>query len=112
MQEFNHYGQNNLFKIIHHKSKLDNYVKMSFLRLGKGEIEIFYQNLENKDIIPEKTLVFQVLNEAGEIIHLYLLSRLQVIEQRLEFIKYKIGHANLYYTLEDDNLYFKDLSND
>lgn len=113
MQEFSYKGQNNLFKIIHHNTKLDDHVKMSFLRLGKGEIEIFYHHLENKEIIPENTLIFQVCDKQGYIIHLYLLSRLNVIEKGIDYIKYKIGHANLYYELDDDdNLDLKNISND
>ena len=110
MQEFNYKGQNNNFKIIHFNSELDNYVKMSFLKLGKGEIEIFYNDLGNKDLIPESTIVFQVGNNKGETIHLYLLSRLSIIEKRTDYIKYKIGYAHLYYEFEDDDeIDFKDL---
>ena len=101
MQEFNVKGQNNNFRIVHHKDELDSHVKMSFLRLGRGEIEIFY-DLENYEIKPEEILIFQVFNKEGEVEHIYLLSRLQVLEQRDDYIKYKIGHANLYYVLEDD----------
>lgn len=102
MQEFNYKGQNNRFKIIHHKADINDNVSMAFLKLGKGEIEIFYHNLDDYKIIPEETIIFQVFDKDGTVKHLYLLSRLQVMNQGVNFIKYKIGHGNIYYSLEDD----------
>ena len=101
---FDYAGENNLFNIVHHGSKLEEAVKSANLDLDNGVIEIFYN--DNTDVKPQNSLYFQVLNADGTVERAYIMSRLEVLEMTDNYIKYKIGLIKTYYDLddEDDNL--------
>ena len=100
MQEFD--TKKNRFRIIHYKSSINDNVSKAFLDLNKGELEIFYDGLDDYNIKPEETMVFQVFNEDETVDKVYLLNKLKMLKHNPNYMKYKIDYIAIYYTLDDE----------